>query len=114
MIGDAVVLFRWTARLRGLIARDQSWNAMVVLVPCGSIHTFGMRASIDVAFFDARGRALASFRGVPPNRRLAVHGARFVCERFAREEKAWFLPGQSAFRDFEGRCCACAAGDDSP
>lgn len=40
----------------------------LLLVPCGSIHTVGMRFSIDVAFLDRRGRVLKLCPGVRPGR----------------------------------------------
>lgn len=40
------------ARFRGLLGRDGISGA-IYLTPCRSVHTFGMRFTIDVAFVDA-------------------------------------------------------------
>src|SRR2546423_14832656 len=42
-------------------------NALL-LRPCGSIHTFGMRFSIDDAFADGRGHVLRVIPNLPPIR----------------------------------------------
>jgi len=38
------------------------------IVPCRSVHTFGMRYPIDVAFLDAGGVVVGILEGFPPNR----------------------------------------------
>lgn len=40
----------------------------LLIVPCGSIHTFGMAFAIDVAFLDRRGRLLKMAQQVQPGR----------------------------------------------
>ena len=73
-------------RARGLIARPHSWLASdeaLVLVPCSSIHTFGMRHAIDVAFLDKRGFVLAARKSMPPWQCMSCAGAVAVLERFA-------------------------------
>lgn len=40
----------------------------LLIVPCNSIHTFGMRFAVDVAFLDREGRVLKLAHGVPPGR----------------------------------------------
>lgn len=42
------------ARARGLLGRDSIEGALV-LTPCRSVHTVGMRFAIDVAYLDAEG-----------------------------------------------------------
>jgi uncharacterized membrane protein (UPF0127 family) len=65
------------ARRRGLLGRDQLGGAML-LVPARSVHTFGMRFPIDVAWLDAdltvlRTRTMARHRlGLPVLRARAV------------------------------------------
>ena len=46
------VLNSWAERVRGLLATDAD-AAPVLLTRCGSIHTFGMRYPLDVAFVGA-------------------------------------------------------------
>ena len=48
---------------------------------CRSVHTFGMRASIDVAFVDRGGALLAVHRDVPPGRIVSHREAWGVLER---------------------------------
>jgi uncharacterized membrane protein (UPF0127 family) len=68
---------------------------VLVLVPCSSIHTFGMREPIDVAFVDCRGRVLESVQGLMPNRCLSRRGARCVLERRGGfGGGVWFKPGE--------------------
>ncbi len=55
------------ARLRGLLGRDGlSPDRGMLLDPCRSIHTFGMRFPIDVYFLDAGGGILHIARDLRP------------------------------------------------
>lgn len=57
------------ARGRGLLGRSSLGpGEAFVIGPCSSIHTFGMRFSIDALFLDARGRCLAVARDLRPGR----------------------------------------------
>jgi uncharacterized membrane protein (UPF0127 family) len=56
-------------RMRGLLGRDGlPVGELLLLDPCGSIHTFGMRFSIDTLFLDAQWRVVGVRRGLRPNR----------------------------------------------
>lgn len=72
------VLSRWI----GLLARRQiADDEGLLLAPGGSIHTFGMRFSIDVIFLDAELRVRALSRRVRPGRiSLAPPRTAFVLE----------------------------------
>src|SRR2546421_4548193 len=59
-------------------------NALLLL-PCASIHTFGMRFSIDVAFADGHGRVLRAIRNLPPQRIRRCPGAAVALEAHAGE-----------------------------
>ena len=59
-------------------------NALL-LRPCGSIHTFGMRFSIDVAFADGRGHVLRVIPNLPPLRIRRCPGAAVALEAHAGE-----------------------------
>jgi uncharacterized protein len=76
------------ARRRGLLGRDGIEGALL-LTPASSVHTFGMRFAIDVAYLDRRLRVLA-VRTMPPGRlgrpRLR---ARHVLEAEAGALAAW-------------------------
>jgi uncharacterized membrane protein (UPF0127 family) len=74
------------ARLLGLahLSREEAGSGL--LIPrCSSVHTVGMRFSLDLYFLDQDGEAIAVRRGVPP-RRLAFCGrAEAVLEVPAQE-----------------------------
>lgn len=53
-------------RSRGLLGRDGLEGALL-LEPATSVHTFGMRFAIDVAFIDRQGRVLRTVT-MPRNR----------------------------------------------
>ncbi|MFE4666115.1 DUF192 domain-containing protein [Streptomyces sp. NPDC056716] len=56
----------YRARRRGLLGRDGIEGALL-LTPAGSVHTFGMRFPIDVAYLD-RGLRVIAVRTMPPGR----------------------------------------------
>ena len=89
---SARVLGTWPERLRGLLATAPDAEA-VLLLGCGSIHTYLMGYGIDVAFLDGRGVALGCFLGLRRGARLRCPGARAVLERPA-SGGPWPTPGQ--------------------
>ena len=58
-------------RAKGLMFQ-KGWGAFdgLLLSPCGSIHTFGMRMPIDVCFLDSDQKVLKAFSRVGPRRCL--------------------------------------------
>ncbi|MER6913655.1 DUF192 domain-containing protein [Streptomyces sp. NPDC000594] len=76
------------ARRRGLLGRDGVTGAMLI-TPCGGVHTFRMRFTIDVAYLDRELRVL-DLHTLPPGRlgrpRLR---ARHVLEAEAGALAAW-------------------------
>ena len=88
----------YRARLRGLIGRDTRWlpfGAELVFLQCRSVHTFFMRAHVDVAFVGPDGVVLRSERDVPACRVLCCRRAATVVERFAREgADEWYEEGE--------------------
>jgi uncharacterized membrane protein (UPF0127 family) len=69
------------ARLLGLAWLPVERAGSGLLIPrCASVHTFGMRFAIDVAFLDGAGRVLARRLAVPPRRLLCHRRARAVLE----------------------------------
>ena len=94
--GRFIVLSRIVERLRGMKGiREESSH--VVLVPCCDIHTFGMKAPIDVAFVDATGTVIAVHRLVMPKRRIRNASACLVVERSA-QQGTWYECGDTFFR----------------
>jgi uncharacterized protein len=81
------------ARLLGLAWLGREDCGPGLLLPgCASIHTFGMRFALDVAFFDDRVGLLAVRLAVPPRRLLWQRGAAAVLE----------LPAGSGFMPVPG------------
>lgn len=54
-------------RAQGWLKRERVEDGEgLLLTPCGSIHMFGMRFAIDVAFLDRQGRVLKCCHAVAP------------------------------------------------
>jgi uncharacterized membrane protein (UPF0127 family) len=72
----------WASRVRGYLARPEPEEGEgILLVPCNSIHTFGMGFPIDALFVSSDGRVLEVAHELRPWRRpLRVRGARYVLE----------------------------------
>jgi uncharacterized protein len=76
----------WRARLLGLaLMPDLDPDEALVIPHCTSVHTFGMRFELDVAFVDRRWLPIYVEYGVPPNRVLRSRFARSVIEVVAGE-----------------------------
>jgi len=66
------------SRLRGLLARPPLLGPATQalwLVPCGSIHTMGMRYALDIVFLDRKGHVLSWSESVLPWRVRQCRGA---------------------------------------
>lgn len=85
-------LATWAERLRGLLGTGPDAEG-VLITRCRSIHTFGMRYPIDVAFVGERGEVLKVRRALGPRGGASCHGARCVIERPAREGE-WVEEGE--------------------
>src|SRR4051812_34920075 len=88
-MGDDAVIHEAStvaSRLLGLalLRRLPSGHALLI-ADCRSVHTFGMRFPIDIAFLDERGRAVRVERAVPPWRVLVCREAFAVIESPAGE-----------------------------
>ncbi|WP_171163932.1 DUF192 domain-containing protein [Streptomyces sp. I05A-00742] len=80
----------YRARTHGLLGRDEVEGA-ILLTPASSVHTFGMRFPIDVAYVTRDMRVLA-VRTMPPHRLgLPRLRARYVLEAEAGAMAAWGL-----------------------
>lgn len=61
------VAFDSRARRRGLLGRSGlSANAVLIIAPCNSVHTFFMQFAIDVVFVDRAGTVLKIYRSLKP------------------------------------------------
>ena len=72
----------WWSRGRGLLGRRSlAAGEGLLLTPCRSIHMFGMRFPLDVAFLDREGTVVETYPGLAPGRRTRWHRtARHVLE----------------------------------
>jgi len=78
------------ARAKGLIGREGLEGGMV-LSPCRSVHTFGMRFAIDVAFLDADNVVLCTLTLRPQRLSMPRRRARCVIEARAGAFERWGL-----------------------
>ncbi|MGX1880970.1 DUF192 domain-containing protein [Streptomyces sp. NPDC055287] len=76
------------ARTRGLLGRDGIAGALL-LSPASSVHTFGMRFAIDVAYLDRRLRVIAVRKMRPGRLGLPRWRARHVLEAEAGAMEGW-------------------------
>jgi uncharacterized membrane protein (UPF0127 family) len=64
----------WLARLRGMLARPAPRSGEgLLLTPCSSVHMYGMRFPLDVAFLDGRGAVVAMYPSLEPGSRTRWH-----------------------------------------
>ncbi len=66
--------------LAGLALADLPRDHALLLRPCRSVHTFGMRFDLDLVFLTSAGDVLAAERGVGPGRIRTHRGAAAVLE----------------------------------
>ena len=67
--------FLWE-RMVGLLGRRALPSGHgLLIVPCGAVHTLGMRFALDLVFLDGAGHVLRCVAGVKPGR-FCVHGGR--------------------------------------
>lgn len=90
VVGPVEVLRARRDRGRGMLGRDGVEGA-VLLDPCRSVHTFGMRFAIDVAFCDADGMVLRTVRLRPNRLGPTIWRARTVLEAEAGAFDRWGL-----------------------
>jgi uncharacterized membrane protein (UPF0127 family) len=68
-------------RMRGLLGRAPlRTGEALLIVPCASVHTFGMRYTLDLAFLDRDWRVVRTVPGVMPWRMAACPAAAMVLE----------------------------------
>lgn len=84
--GRCVVRKVWKAsssweRMRGLLGRAPLGNDEALLLePCGSVHSFGMRYALDLVYVDRRGCVRKLVYGMRPGRLSASLGAHATIE----------------------------------
>jgi uncharacterized membrane protein (UPF0127 family) len=78
---DVPVAAQAKSRLLGLAWLEPEEAGSGLLLPrCRSVHTFGMRFALDVAFLDSDWRPIRIVRAVPPGRVVLEFRARAVLE----------------------------------
>ncbi|MFI5616545.1 DUF192 domain-containing protein [Streptomyces sp. NPDC051567] len=80
----------YRARTRGLLGRDGIGGALL-LTPAGSVHTFGMRFAIDVAYLDRNLVVLAVVTMAPGRLGRPRLRSRHVLEAGAGTMAGWGL-----------------------
>jgi hypothetical protein len=90
VLASAEVATTRAARRRGLLGRDEIDGALV-LEPCRQVHSFGMRATIDVVWCDREGQILRIASLKPRRVSLPVLRARFVVEAEEGATERWAL-----------------------
>ena len=90
VLGSVEVAGTARTRSRGLLGRDGIEGA-ILLQPARSVHTFGMRFAIDVAFLDRDGTVLRVRTLVPGRITRPVWAARSVIEAEAGMMARWGL-----------------------
>jgi uncharacterized membrane protein (UPF0127 family) len=65
---------RWLTRLRGMLGRPAPASGEgLLLTPCSSVHMYGMRFPLDVAFLDQGGVVVAIYHSLAPGSRTYWH-----------------------------------------
>lgn len=68
-------------RLKGLLGtRELPAGEALLIVPCNSVHTFGMKYPIDVIFVGKDNRVLKTVGAMQPGKIAACFGASYVVE----------------------------------
>lgn len=94
---EVLLADRFSTRLIGLLGRPGlSVREGMLMTPCRSIHTLGMRFPIDVLFLDEAGAILEQRIGVRPWRTcLAPPATAMVLELAAGVTEEWSLAGRN-------------------
>jgi uncharacterized membrane protein (UPF0127 family) len=93
---NLVLAISLKSRAVGLLSSKVCRNGEVLLLaPCKSIHTIGMRSKIDIAFIDKEANVLASESNLPPNKLRRHPKATAVVERRSNAEEPWLKPGST-------------------
>lgn len=84
LLADVILATRLTDRMRGLLFRPPLHNGQAMLIlPCSSVHTFGMRYAIDLIFLNKNWRIRKLVHMLKPCRIAWAPGAHMVVEMAA-------------------------------
>lgn len=95
LLSDVQVASSFFKRLKGLMGtKELNDNQGLVIRPCNSVHTFGMKINIDIAFVDKNNKVI---RIIEDMRRKKVSpivkGSKYVIEAKAGKFKNSLAPG---------------------
>lgn len=91
--GRIKVFTSYIERLRGLLFSKPPCEA-VLLMSCCAVHTWFMRHALDIAFFDADGHVVESYKAVRPMKAFRHEEAVYVLERFVDTASYWPTVGE--------------------
>ena len=95
----------WLKRFRGFKSKNAAKAVDGVLIhPCSSIHTIGMRFDIDVYFLDKELRVVRSYRSVGARRGRFAPGATYALELRSAEAVFPFANIGEQLRVTNDRC----------
>lgn len=85
-----IIASSFRSRLQGLLATPPHCS-ILMLCPCKSVHTLGMKHAIDIAFVSDTGKVIKSRRGVLPGKlSLSARHSAYVLEQFFNPTSWWF------------------------
>lgn len=96
---EVTLLHTWGQRARGLLGtkRGDASVPTVLLSPCSSIHTWGMKYDLNLAFLDKQGNVLCTKLSIKPCHMVWIRGTHQILERPSSEaswlETGWYLRG---------------------
>jgi uncharacterized membrane protein (UPF0127 family) len=74
LAGDVTIARSLLARMKGLLGQQtMARDSALLIVPCKSVHTFGMQFPLDILFLDKSNRVTALKENLLPNRLTAWH-----------------------------------------
>lgn len=90
LLDDVKIADSFSTRLKGLLGKSGlEPGEGLVIKPCNSIHTFGMKFPIDVAFVDKNDVVVHIMHSVPKGKTSPIiKGAKYVIEARAGDFKA--------------------------
>ncbi len=97
-MGTFEVRLSYLGRLRGFLGCSPA-DPPLVLLPCKSVHTFGMSFPLDIAFIGQGGLVVKAERNVRPGRVLSCEESCLVLERAASPD-FWFRVGMGMAFDY--------------
>ena len=78
---DAALADNFISRLKGLLGTDKlDTGKALIIFPCNSIHTFGMKYPIDVVFLDNHDKVVKINEAMPVNRFALCSKSNYVIE----------------------------------